>query len=208
VNDVDGGRLAAQGGDDGPGRPRPDPATIRSQDDLRTYLVALMSTRQSIRAVESDTRVSKTTLAELRRGDRRPSRDVVAKIVHAYAPDERDAADAAWRRVQAAAPQAGDERAVLPDVAVYPNGNGTPGIPVQYGWPVTDVGPVSAPLAPGGYPPSPRHHRVDLRLVVAILLTVIVIETTLLIILWATGRPPPPPPYGGPPPSGAPGAPR
>jgi transcriptional regulator with XRE-family HTH domain len=150
--------------------PPPNVEEIETAEDLRAYLAALMTARRTIRALESDTGVSKTTLAEIRRGERRPSREVVAKIVGRYAPDEIDAADAAWVRVQP----------VTAPPPTETNGNGhaaRPGILVR----------------PGG-PRLPDRLWLDPRVLLLILIGLALIQIMLIIWILVKGPPRPPPP--------------
>lgn len=72
---------------------------VSSQEELRAALVAMTSVRRNLRAIEADTGLSKTTIAELRRGRRRVSLDSLDKIVAAYLPAEAAAWRQAWFRV-------------------------------------------------------------------------------------------------------------
>lgn len=85
---------------DGPSAGRRTPAQVSTEDELRSYLRALMAARTNVRAVAAETGLSKTTVNELRMGRRRVSLDALTKIVGVYAPDEVGDARQAWHRVQ------------------------------------------------------------------------------------------------------------
>lgn len=144
----------------------PPPEARRRADDvvteeqLRVALVAMMRVRSNLRATAADTGLSKTTIAELRRGRRRASLDSLTKIVSAYAPDEVGAWRQAWHRVNQGASVAGDAPGPAPE-------RRAPELP--------------APGQASGNQPWWRL-RPDLRLVAAVVGLVAVVEAVLLAI--------------------------
>jgi len=79
-----------------------DPAQILTEGDLRQALAQLVAGRRhSMRAVERETGVSKTTMYEMLKGSRQLRHTTFTKIINFYAAEAADAWQAAWHRVHA-----------------------------------------------------------------------------------------------------------
>jgi energy-coupling factor transporter ATP-binding protein EcfA2 len=72
---------------------------IRDESDLRSAVVALLSSRRDVRAVAAETGLSKTTVSELRGRRRAISQDALGKIAGRYDPVRIQDWEGAWRRV-------------------------------------------------------------------------------------------------------------
>jgi hypothetical protein len=178
---------------------RLSPAEVISEAQLLAGVNGLLSCRTNLRAMEADTGVSRTTIADIRGGRRKISREVLMKIVSRYDPDAFDAWHDAWARIYGgrtedtgtppaerhAAPGSIDQGSTETDAAPPPSASPPANEPVPASSPLT--GPVHATTGAqtDARPAAARRSRAT-----RLLIGALVVETAVLAwVLVAPGVP-------------------
>jgi tetratricopeptide (TPR) repeat protein len=90
----------------------PDPADVRTAEELRAAMIRLAGSRRKITTIARETGLASSSVSELFAGKRRVTRRALGAIVGAYAPGDWERWTDAWARVAAATP--GGRRSTVP----------------------------------------------------------------------------------------------
>jgi tetratricopeptide (TPR) repeat protein len=98
----------------------PDPADVRTAEELRAAMIQLAGSRRKITTIARESGLAPSSVSELFAGKRRVTRRALGAIVGAYAPHDRDRWTEAWARVAAARPT-GRQSTVPRELPVAPS---------------------------------------------------------------------------------------
>ena len=98
----------------------PDPAEVRTAEELRAAIIRLAGSRRKITTIARDTGLAPSSVSDLFAGKRRVTRRALGAVVGAYAPHEQDRWAEAWARVAGAGPT-GRQSTVPRELPVAPS---------------------------------------------------------------------------------------